>query len=62
MNIRIGVVEQRFDQNNLIDKVAVFLKDLSRNEFFGTVEIQFINGELVLVRKEETFKPVAFLK
>lgn len=49
-------------EDKVIDNLATFLKDLSRSCFYGTVELQFINGELVLVRKEETFKPVVFLK
>lgn len=37
-----------------IDK---FLVKLSDEGFFGTVELQFHGGELILVRKQETFKP-----
>lgn len=48
--------------NILIDNLAMFLKDLSRSGFYGTVELQFVNGEFILMRKEETYKPVFFLK
>lgn len=46
---------------DLIDNLAIYLKDLSKTGFFGKVEIQFINGDLSLVRKEETFKPILLL-
>lgn len=48
------------DQEKIIDSVAVFLKNLSNSGFYGTVELQFVHGELVLVREEKTYKP-AFL-
>ena len=49
-------------ENNLIDNFAEFLKDLSRAKFYGTVELQFVDGEFVLFRKVETFKPNIVLK
>ncbi len=48
-------------QENLIDKLGVYLKDLSSTGFYGVVELQFLNGELILVREEKTFKPVFLL-
>lgn len=53
---------QIVDSDKVIDNISVFLKDLSRSCFYGTVEVSFVNGEPILVRKEETFKPVVFLK
>ena len=50
------------DEDRILDNLNLFLKDLSRNNFYGTVELQFVNGELVLVREEKTYKPVVFLK
>lgn len=50
------------DSEKVIDSLGLFLKDLSRSGFYGTVELQFVSGELILVRKEETFKPVVFLQ
>ena len=56
------VVIAQIDHNLVIDKVGMFLKDLSSSGFYGVVELQFVNGELVLVREEKTYKPVYFLK
>ncbi len=50
------------DTDLIVDNFTTFLKDLSRSGFYGTVEIQFINGEFVLFRKVETFKPAVFMK
>lgn len=46
---------------NIVDGITNFLKNLAGSRFFGTVEIQFVDGQIVVVRKEETFKPVIFL-
>lgn len=46
----------------LVDGLSLFLKDLSRTGFFGVVEVQFVDGQIILVRKEETFKPAIFVR
>jgi hypothetical protein len=33
------------------------LRDLERIRFYGSLELKFENGRLVLVRKTETIKP-----
>ena len=33
------------------------LRDLERSRFFGTLELKFESGRVVLVRKTETLKP-----
>ncbi len=33
------------------------LEDLSRDRFYGSVELKFEAGKVVLVRKTESFKP-----
>lgn len=40
-----------------IERVSKFLNQLSRDRFYGVVELQFQEGELILVRKQETIKP-----
>lgn len=45
----------------VIDGLSIFLKDLSRSGFFGVVEVQFVDGQISIVRQEETFKPAFFL-
>jgi hypothetical protein len=41
--------------------IARFLNDLSNKRFYGKVEIQYQEGEIVVVRKEETLKPSFFV-
>ena len=45
----------------ICDGVSGYLRRLGEGQFYGTVVIQFVDGEIVLVRKEETFKPQVFL-
>ena len=47
--------------DKLVDGLSIFLKDLSRTGFYGVVEVQFVDGQIVLVRKEESFKPAIFV-
>lgn len=49
-------------QQNLLDGLYKFMLNLSRDKFYGVLEIQFVDGQIVLVRKEESFKPVIFLR
>lgn len=58
--IQVEITHRKAD-SNLIEGVGRFLRDLSVNEFYGVVEIQFVGGEIILVRKQESFKPQAFL-
>lgn len=51
---------QKINQD-LLDGISVFLRKLSSEHFFGVVEISFQDGNPIIVRKEETFKPVIFL-
>lgn len=41
--------------------VSQFLSDLSQVKFFGIIEIQFQDGNIILVRKQESLKPSQFL-
>lgn len=45
----------------IIHGVAQYLGKLMTEEFYGVVQVQFQKGEIVLVRKEESFKPQIFL-
>lgn len=38
-----------------------YLEKLSREGFYGNVEIQFSNGQVVLVREAKTLKPEFFV-
>lgn len=52
---RVAMVEKK---NNLstIDQVKNLIKEAIENNFYGKLTIQFNNGEVVLIRKEETLK------
>jgi len=39
------------------DRIANFLADLERQRFFGSLTLQYRDGQLVLVRREETLLP-----
>lgn len=41
--------------------IARYMERLSGDRFFGVLQIQYVDGEIVLVRKEESFKPAAFM-
>jgi len=45
----------------MLPGLSRFIQSLMQDGFYGTVEIQFVEGEIVVVRKQETFKPAAFL-
>ena len=38
------------------DQVKVLISEAIRNQFYGKLTIQFTNGEVVLIRREETLK------
>lgn len=40
-----------------VGRVCNFLYQLSGDNFFGDVNLKFQNGEVVLVVKQESFKP-----
>lgn len=54
-------IERRSPDRNMAEGIKRFLERLSGDGFFGVVQIQYVDGEIVLVRKEESFKPSAFL-
>jgi hypothetical protein len=37
--------------------IGDLLKELERNRFYGSLEVKFESGKVVLIRKSETFKP-----
>ena len=37
--------------------ISKMLGDLERNRFFGSLELKFESGRIVLVKKTETLKP-----
>lgn len=41
--------------------INVYLMNLSKEHFFGTVEVQFSDGEIILMRKTETIRPALLL-
>lgn len=46
----------------LVDGIAIFLKNLCQQRVFGDILIKIQDGQPVLVKKEETYKPVIFLQ
>jgi hypothetical protein len=40
------------------DSIPQMLSELTRARFWGSVQIDYQNGQPVLVRKTETFKPL----
>ena len=40
-----------------MQSLAMLLDELMTDGFFGSVEIKFENGQIVLIRKTETIKP-----
>lgn len=40
-----------------IQRVCNFLYQMSSEKFYGDLNLKFQNGEIVLVKKEESFKP-----
>lgn len=55
------VVQPRKHDDNLINALGRYMGQLSQENFFGVLEISFQAGEIVLVRKQESFKPAVFL-
>lgn len=45
----------------LAANVGNYLIQLSRQDFYGKIEIDFHKGEIVIVDKKEKFKPAFFL-
>ena len=39
--------------------IGDLLRELERNRFYGSLEVKFEAGQVVLVRKTETIKPTA---
>lgn len=46
---------------DLIFGVGEYLSKLSDERFYGVIEIQYQDGQIILVRKQETFKPNMFV-
>lgn len=45
----------------LAANVGNYLIELARKKFYGEVRVKFEAGEVMIVRKEESFKPHVFL-
>jgi len=50
---RIRWYKMKFNE----DSVVGLLRDLERQKFFGSLDLKFESGQLVLMRKTETLKP-----
>lgn len=46
---------------DVVPGLAQYLQELGQMRFFGVVEVQYQDGEIVLVRKSESLKPAFFL-
>lgn len=44
-------------QLEVLNGLEKFVLNLSKERFYGILELQFQDGEIILVRKQETFKP-----
>ena len=42
-----------------MDKLNELLREFARDQFYGSLEIKFEHGQVVLIRKSETFRPTA---
>lgn len=54
-------IHVRATDASVLEGLKRYLTNLTDDQFFGVIEIQFVNGEIALVRKQESFKPAAFL-
>jgi len=41
-----------------MDEALALMRKLANNKFFGTLVLKFESGKVVLLKKEETIKPV----
>lgn len=41
----------------VLEGLEKFVLNLSNERFYGVLELQFQDGELILIRKQESFKP-----
>ena len=51
---KINVVELLTE---FADRLRIHIEQLERQEFYGSVELKFEAGRIVLIRKTETIKP-----
>jgi hypothetical protein len=56
IHVRNYVVNGLESSPHLIKILKLILK-LSRERYFGNINLQFSDGQIVLVKKEEVFKP-----
>lgn len=54
-------VRREFREADVLEGIKRFMQGLSEDRFFGVVQVQFVDGAIALVRKEESFKPASFL-
>jgi hypothetical protein len=57
----VSVVLREVRQPDILEGVARFLCKMADENFYGVVEIQFQEGQITLVRKQESLKPSQFL-
>lgn len=50
-----------YTDEDLLQGIGRYMKRLKNNGFYGILEIQFQDGQVVLIRKQESFKPSSFL-
>jgi hypothetical protein len=62
MQTTVRVNQNQSYNEDLVDGLHIFLQQLARDSFFGTVTFQFSEGQVILVRQETTMKPSVFLK
>lgn len=43
---------------NTVSQLEKLFRDIESNRFYGTVELKFESGRLVLIKKTESIKPV----
>ncbi len=42
----------------MTQNIADLIRELEKGHFYGSLELKYENGRLVLVRKSETYKPM----
>ena len=42
----------------MIQDISEFARELEKSHFYGSLELKYEDGRLVLIRKTETFRPM----
>jgi hypothetical protein len=65
IHIRTGYIQTKSNEDKPVDIDNLLIKLnnlLDKTKFFGTIELSYQNGELILVRSTQSFKPDSLLE